>query len=170
MLLKILLIIILDKISMLWTFLLYRYQGDFSCTIYKKQRSIYFVFMTSGRHEIWGTDGYRVPARNHFWVRMGTRYQPETFLVTDEYWVPELGKGPGFSAPPEPGIPGPGRLPDWNSNPGRVPGSKLNFCPSRKNGFWKPGSKISGPGRSARCRALLGTGQIFRNAYPCSWP
>ena len=44
----------------------------------------------------------------------------------------------------------------WISDPGQVPGSrKIFFSGSKKPGFWKPGSKISGPGRPARCRALL---------------
>ena len=136
MLLKILLIIILDKISMLWTFHLFVTREIFLLRFTKN--SDRFILFS------WPAVGMR------FGAPMGTGYQPEIifgygwvpgtsqklFLVTDEYWVPELGKGPGFSAPPEPGIPGPGRLPDWNSNPGRVPV------------FGNPGRKF--PGRAAR--------------------
>ena len=47
---------------------------------------------------------------------------------------------------------------DISSGLGKGPGSgfKIKFFSGlKKPGFWKPGSKISGPGRPARCRALV---------------
>ena len=57
---------------------------------------------------------------------------------------------------------------NFESGPGS--GLKIKFSSgSKKPGFWKPGSKISGPGRPARCRALVSTRELFERSICKYW-
>ena len=68
--------------------------------------------------------------------------------------------GPGFSAQPAKNPArtrnsGSGSVSGLNFKSGPGSGFKIKFFSgSEKPGFWNPGSKISGQGRTARCRAL----------------